>query len=757
MTFGICVVLYNLYNIQIKNFTKYQSDAIQQQTSETAITPKRGTIYDRNMKILASSTSVERVFISPAELTILPKKIDATNKEEYEADEQTDTDRYAKAARLTAEGLSQILGVDYNFVADETKKTNRKDETIKKDVDITTANQVRQFAADNRIKGIYFQPDTKRVYPFSNMASSVIGFTGSDNNGLFGIEYQYDDYLKGVPGKIITARDGMGNVMGSEYETYVDAQNGSNLVLTIDWTIQSILEKYMDEAFAEAQPKQRVTGIVMDVSTGEILAMSTKPDYDLNNPYNADPDVMKYINLDPSQQIALDAKTFDSPEAKQKETDSLKLLKLWSNKAITEPYEPGSTFKVITAATALEEKVVTPTDMFYCPGYWIVAGQRINCYLLSGHGHVTFARGLEQSCNPTLMQTIERIGAPTFYKYFTAFGYTEKTGIDLPGEAMSIYHTLDDLGPVELATSSFGQTFKVTPIQQITGIAAVANGGKLVTPHLVKEIIDDQGNVIKSFDTEIRRTVLSQETCKTLTGILVEGVATDGAARNAYVKGYNVAGKTGTSQKRGPYDDPNARIGSCIAFAPQENPQVAVMIIVDEPTQGSIYGGTIAAPFVSKAMSEILPYLGVEPNYTPEEIAERQVIVKDYRTQKVSSAESDITSLGLTYTIEGNGDLIRDQIPKAGSSLVKGGNIILYTDGSKSPDQTLVAVPNVLNLTVERANKTIIDANLNINIVGAENSDTTAESYNQDPAPNTQVPLGTIITVEFRHNVVDGF
>ena len=571
---GLAFVLFNLYDIQIIKFKMYQDKAIKQQTGDIPISPQRGVIYDRNMKILAGNAPVEQIFIAP---------VDIKNNEE---------------AELISRGLSQILGVDYDEIYKKTQKKDRKDENIKHNVEISLANEVRNFKLDNNIKAICFRPETKRVYPFSNLAAQLIGFAGIEKEvlqGRFGVEAQYDEYLRGVPGRIVTAKNGIGKSMDSEYSTYVDAQNGYNVVMTIDWAIQSFLEKNLDIAFAESQPRERLVGIAMDVNTGEILAMATKPDFDLNNPSKIDPDILKYINLDENALKAIESK--QTQEEKEQEFDKQILYKLWNNKAITEPYEPGSTFKVITAAMALEEKAVKPTDGFYCSGsYVVVQGlEPIHCHLRGGHGRETFAEGLQNSCNPVLMQTAEKIGGTTFMKYLNAFGYYQKTGIDLPSETGPTVgvtmHKAENFKKLELATSSFGQRFKVTPIQQLTAIAAVANGGKLITPHVVKAIIDNDGNVIKNFEPEIKRMVISADTTKVLTGILAEGVSNGGAARNAFVKGYDVAAKTGTSEKD---VGTEGRIGSCVAYAPADNPQVAIIIIVDEPTGGSVYGGVIA-------------------------------------------------------------------------------------------------------------------------------------------------------------------
>ena len=723
---GLAAVLAKLYDIQIVNAEELQEKAIQQQTGDIPISPQRGIIYDRNMKILANNAPVEQIFISPAEIK--------DNEE----------------AKLIARGLSEILDMDYDDIYAKTQKKNRKDENIKHSVENSVAKKVREFKIENEIAAIYFRPETKRVYPYSMLAAQVIGFTGMDNEGRFGVELQYDEYLRGVPGRIITAKNALGRSMNSEYSTYVDAKDGYNVVLTIDWAIQSFLEKNLEAAFAESLPKERVTGIVMDVNTGEILAMATIPSFDLNAPSLADDETLSYINLDAKTLAAIENQKFESEEAKNAEIKRQQLFKLWQNKAISEPYEPGSTSKVITAAIGLEEKAVSETDRFYCSGgHVVVPGTKpVNCHLLGGHGSVTFAEGLQASCNPVIMQVAERIGVPTYLKYFDAFGYYKKTGIDLPSEAGSITHNPEIVKAMELATISFGQRFKVTPLQQIAGIAAVANGGKVVTPHVVKAIIDDERNIIKSFDPEIKKIVISEDTSKTVSRILANGVSGGGAARNAFVKGYDIAAKTGTSEKKDISE--TARIGSCVAYAPADNPQVAVIIVVDEPTGNSVYGGVIAAPFVSRTLADILPYLGIEPAYSKDEMDERLITVKSYGMQKVSAAKEDITSRELKYTVIGDGEFVREQIPRAGSSLLKGGTIILYTDIIQ--EKKTAGVPDVSGMTAQEANKKIIGAGFNINIIGAEGMDSSAIAIKQEPAAGETANIGTIVTVEFRHN-----
>ena len=720
---SVAGLLATLYDIQVTNHKSYQEKVAAQRRGNVLIAPKRGIVYDRNMTVLAHNTQVEEVFISPADI------------------------KDPKEAELIARGLSELLGVDYGEIYEKTQKKDRKDENIKHGVEISVANEVRKFKSDHGIKAIYLRDQTKRVYPYANRAAQVIGFTGTENRGLYGVEARYDEYLSGVPGRIITTKNAIGKSVNTEYSTYVDVQNGNNIVLTIDWTIQEILEKNLEEAFRESRPRERVTGIVMDVNSGEILAMATKPDFDPNAPYEIDPDVFGYINLSANALLDLENRVFETEEDRQNAINKQKLYKLWNNKAVTEPYEPGSTFKVMTSALAIEEKVVMPSDGFYCSGSHTVGGIDIPCHLAGGHGRVTFAGGLQQSCNPVLMQTAEKLGNAEFLKYFNAFGYNQRTGIDLPSEAAPILHAPANFRSVELATASFGQRFKITPIQQIVGIAAVANGGRLVTPRIVKAITDSNGNVVKSFDAEIKRMVISQETSKTLARILAEGVSNNGAARNAYVKGYDVAAKTGTSQKEVNTD---GRIGSCVAWAPVDKAQVAVLIIVDEPSVGSVYGGVIAAPYIAKTLAEVLPYLGIEPAYA--DLIESYINIDNFERQKLDEAKEKITSKGLRFKIVGEGDTVREQMPKKGNNLPKGGLVVLYTESVQ--EKETVPVPDVIGLGVRQASERMGGAGLNINIRGAEGSDSGAVARSQKPAPGEPVPIGTIVEVEFRHHAL---
>jgi len=668
------------------------------------------------MKALAVSATVETVYISPYEI------------------------EKGKEA-IVAQKLSEILSVDAQSITDKIQKKKSKYQVIKKQVERETADKVRQFINDEDIKGIHLEETTKRYYPDGHLASHIIGFTNYDNAGVYGIESFYENYLKGTAGKIVTAQNGKGEDMPFKYESYIGAKNGTNVVLTIDWSVQYFLEKALETALKDTQARNRVLGIVYDVKTGEVLAMSTKPDYDLNDPYT----------LDDISQAKLDK--FKGTEEEKSTYRKQLLEQLWKNKVITEPYEPGSTFKIITSAIALEEKKVTLNDTFVCTGSMRVGGQVIHCHQRRGHGTETFVQGLQNSCNPVFMTLAARIGKNMFYKYFESFGCMEKTGIDLPGEVSSIYHTdINQFNDVELAVYAFGQTFKITPLQYIASASSVANGGKLMRPHIVKSLVDDDGNVIKNFEPEEVRQVVSAEAGKTIMKILADGINL-GSTKNAYVKGYSIAAKTGTSQKRDTVNpetgEKDLYIGSCVAFAPANDPQIACIVAIDEP-RGEYYGGTIAAPVVAQVMSDTLPYLNVEPSLTEAELATLDVPVEDYRGMSLNDAKAAIAKKGFSYKIIGNGEVVNEQLPRFGSSIKSDGIVILYT-GNEVPSRS-VTVPDLKNNSASEVNRILINLGLNVQFDGSYREDVSgAVAVKQTPAAGEKVEPGTVISVEFRH------
>ncbi len=722
------VIVGRLFYLQIIRHEDYKNLVLRQMLYETEISAKRGTIKDRNGVILATNYTTERIFIDPANM-------------------KTDEVR-----RFVAEGLSEILDVEYDFVYAEAQKSKYRDRTIKKNVEKETADKVRQFILDNKDNAIfktadgkemalsnmiYFAETTTRVYPYGDLASHVIGFCGTDG-GLYGLEYQYDSVLSGVSGNIFAAKTGIGSAMPYNYETIIDAENGANVISTIDYKVQSFLQKYLEEASVESGCRSRSCGIIMNPKTGEILAMATYPYYDLNSPRSL-PD---YYDQFLESYAALYGE--DSEEYKKKASEYL--FSTWNNKCLTDTYEPGSTSKIFTTAMALEENLSTVTESFTCTGSYTVSGwsRPIKCHKVTGHGTLSFAGALQQSCNPVMMRLAERIGISTFCNYFSAFGLDSKTGIDLPGEADSIYTSEENMSGVDLAVYSFGQRYNVTAIQQIAAVASVANGGTLVTPHLVKEIVDDDGEVLASFGTTAVRQVVSEEIADTISMILEEGVSGNGGAKNAYVKGYKVAAKTGTSEK----GTAGARIASTVAYAPADDPEVVCILIVDEPTVGSLYGSTVAAPYVSKILGDVLPYLGIEPEYTEEELEKVELDLPNFRGMSLDEAILRLMGAGLSYEIVGNGTSVTDQTPPAGSTIMQeNGKVILYT--GEATEEVTAAVPNVIGMTAEKANKTLTDAGFNIRITGNPKGGTTAT--NQSIAGGTVTEKGTVITVEFRY------
>ena len=739
-----------IFKMQVLDYEKYQKEVIDQITVENTINAERGTIYDRNMNVIATNQTTWRVFISPVDIqsaeysSAVERAISALR---YSGG----VDAYASyntQGELIANGLSEILGVDKNMVLEKTAKIGRRDETIKKNVDKETADKVIEFISANGLeRQVYLEATNKRYYTYENMAAQTIGFTGADGQGLYGIEYMYNEELTGVDGKYITAQDARGNEMAYNYESYVAPIQGYNMITTLDERIQHELDIQVKAAVEDHAPNNRAVGIAMNPKTGAIYAISVQPDYNLNDPYT----------LDSLSQAALDASGFE--EESDEYTNMLAELRqiMWSNKATTELYEPGSTFKPITTAMALEEGEVTPTERFTCTGVLHVGGWPIKCHKVGGHGTVTFARGLQQSCNPVLMTIADRVGTEKFCNYFEAFGYLDRSGIDIPGEAQTIFFDRDSMGAADLAVASFGQRFKVNPITQLTAISVIANGGYLVTPHILDKFVDDEGTVIHEFDDSYKRQVVSTATATTVTEILEAGVSGDGGAKNAYVMGYKVAAKTGTSEKfdgvASDDEDFKARISSTIAYAPANDPQIAVIIMVDEPTGDSVYGSVVAAPYVSRFLGNVLPYLGVEPEYTKEELENAQLTVARYIGKDAEEAKTAIRDLGVSVEVIGGSGKVTSQVPARGSVISKeNGKIVLYTNNADSSSRT-VEVPSVLGLTAAQANTKIINAGLNIAIHGAQNYDKGSGAIvtSQSCSAGEKVPYGTVVTIEVIH------
>lgn len=699
---------------QIVNHEFYETKALQQQTLDTEITAKCGTIYDRNFVELAVSAQVETVIVSPNEI-------------------KDDEER-----RTVAHGLSEILGLEYEETYEKVSK-NSMYVRIKRQVSATDADKIREFIAKEKVKGIHFEEDSKRFYPYSTLASKIIGFRGVDQ-GLFGIENIYDDYLSGTNGKIITAKNAAGNELPIQYETYVEALNGQDIVLTLDQVVQQYLEKHLEVAKQENNATF-AAGMVMDVNTGEVLGMAIEPDFDLNNPYTV-------LDKDMLEELA----ELKGEEYDKKEQEMLSFL--WRNSIVSDTYMPGSTFKIITAAMALEEGLVTPeTTGFSCSGSTTVADRRIGCWKHAGHGYQNFQEAIQNSCNPAFIKLGESIGSENFIKYFEAFGLKEKTGIDLLGEASGLFHDPKRFNEVELATAAFGQNFKVTPIAMLNAVCAVANGGNLMKPHVVKQITqtDDDGNikVVKNISPTVVRQVISEETSDTLCKML-EGVVSEGSGKNAYVKGYRVAGKTGTSEKtdeRNEAGEVDKYIASFIGFAPADDPEIAILIMIDEPKAGEYFGGLIAAPIAGDVLSDILPYLNIQTEYTKEELATIDMPVPNLIGKDSAEAVGQLTKEGFEYKLVGGEGKVETQSPSAGEQIPQDGVVVLYTNGKTPSDSCLV--PDLTGMTLGTAKNELASAGLNIRVVG--NSKTSGMVvYHQEPAQGTKVPAGRVVTVRLK-------
>lgn len=688
--------------IQIVKGAWFQEQAYLQQNRDREITPRRGTILDRNMKALAISATIERIVINPQDF----EKLEESKKEDI------------------AEKLSQILELNKEEVLKKIKK-DVSYEVIKKQVEKEVGNKVREWIEKDNIVGIYIDEDTKRYYPQNNLASHVIGFTGADNQGLDGIEKTMERYLKGVPGKILSETDASGRYVPFSEEKRINPQDGLNVVLTIDENIQYFASNALDKAISDNKVLNGAVAIVMDPRNGDILAMVSKPDFDLNNPRSAPP--------------GEDPETWNgySGEGVNKLGKTV-----WRNKCVVDTYEPGSTFKAITSAAGLEEGVVTPDTM--TDDYTIkLSGHNIDCWSPNRHGVETFREAVYHSCNPAFVKVALSLGLDSFYKYVKAFGFYDTTGILLPGEAISYIHAKPT--EIDMAVSSFGQRFQISPIQLISAYGAIANGGKLMKPRIVKELTDSDGNVVEKYEPETVRNVISQKTSETLRDIL-EGVVGDeaGGGKNAYVKGYRVAGKTGTSEtlKDGVY------IASFSAIAPADNPVICVLVALDNPTGDSYYGGVIAAPVAGKIVEDTLNYLGVERRYNEKdlEMMAEEVIVPDIRDKTVEEAKKILKEKGLEWKIEGdnkaNDAIVKIQTPRSGAKIAKKSVVITYTYTPET--ENMVKVPDLSMKTVDEATRALNDVGLNIKINGIGNA------MVQSTEAEAQIPEGSVIEVDFR-------
>lgn len=731
MGIACMIVLGRLFYMQYMQYDHYQSKVIDNIQQESVIPAKRGEIFDRNRTPLATNITTYRLFISPVDIQ------EAGNEESIAA------------------YLSEYLDLDYQTVYEKAKRENMKDITVERNLSEDQAEEIRTYISENECQTqIYLEATSQRYYPLGSLAASIIGAMGTDG-GLFGLEMEYDSYLTGTPGRYITTKNAQSDSMPSDYDTRIDPEDGLSAVTTIDVNIQSMLEGQLKATYEYSKAAEKVSGIVMDPNTGAIYAMGTYPNFDLNDMYT----------LNDYYQQKYDAWTFDASKYKEGMTEEAAkneyfwecVYAMWNNKAVSTLYEPGSTMKMMTTAMALEERKVSFADSFTCDGRLNVSGTTISCHKTSGHGNRTFNKLLQFSCNPAIMQVAARLGSSKFYSYFEAFGYTSLTGIDLPGEEAGLYVPLSGFNAVELACYSFGQTFKTTPLQQLTAVCAIANGGNLVTPYVVSSLVDGNGNTQVTFEPQIKRQIVSSAVCESIRTVLEDGVSSGDGVKNAYVAGYRVAAKTGTSEKRDSKDS-TARIGSCVAIAPADDPQICVIIMVDEPQISNKYGSNVAAPYVGALTEQVLSYLGVERQYSEEETARMSVTVKNYRGMALERAIQSLGSTGLTYEVVGNGDTVTAQIPAAGEQLTNlNGKIYLYTgDASLS---TPVKVPDLVNRTADAAIRQLQSAGFNVLLTGVTNysAGSGATVIAQTPAAGTELPYGSVVTLECRYlNETDG-
>lgn len=753
--FGILIfipLLWKLWTIQITNHDKYEQLAIEQQTGDKAVAADRGTIYDAEGNILAISATVHDIILSPRDVVKLQtayaeKVADAKEKGKPYPDYPEPTNEFI------AQGLSQILGVEQEEILKRLAKTDRAYELIAQKTEEEVSTQVREFITKNHLTGgIVVQPTSKRYYPYSTLAAQVIGFVNADNEGAYGLEAMYEEELSGEVGRVVTAKNGAGTELLFRYEDYIDALDGCDLTLTLDATIQHYCEKILAEGVAKYDVQNGGFAIAMNPNTGAILGWANYPTYDLNAP--------SAIYSEELQQELAELKATATDEAYSAAVGAAR-NKQWRNKAVNDTYEPGSTFKSVVLAAALEEGVVSESDTFYCSGSVTVAGKVIRCHKRDGHGTETLAQAVQNSCNPAFVAIGQRLGAEKFYQYLRDFGYLEKTGVDMQGESTSViwsedYFTSEE-GIASLATASFGQRFNVTPLQMLCATSAVINGGHLLTPHVLQSITDSEGGVVKFVDTQEVRQVISEQTSEKAR-IILESVVNGGTGKNAYVAGYRIGGKTGSSQTL----EEDHTIVSFLGFAPADDPKVIVLLALDNPKPSSpgsnytknlqyISGGSMAAPLAGQLLADILDYMGVEKQYTEAELSGADTVVPKVTQFPLAEAERLLKKAGFTWRTVGEGASVTDQIPAFGATIPGGSEVVLYL-GEPKPEDT-VAVPNVAGMTAENARAALARVGLYMKATGASGYYTSSTvAGTQSIAAGDQVALGTVVEVQFVDN-----
>ncbi|MBE6741366.1 MAG: PASTA domain-containing protein [Ruminococcaceae bacterium] len=714
VVFLFCVDGGRVLYLQTFRADELAEKAQSQQLSDTEVTAMRGTIYDSEGNVLAQSATVWNIFIDP-------KNID---------DE--------KERNLIVDNLAELLKFDEKQKEElyENSKKESRYVVIGKKVENDIKEAVAKFSAENKETDVIgFEQTTRRYYPHNSLASAVIGFTGSDNQGLMGVESYYEEELKGTNGRIVTVKDANSNKLPTDYETSIEAMDGNSLVLTINQTVQYYLEKGLRTTMEEYKAKGAY-GIVMDCNTGAILAMSSMPDFDCNDPYAITyKKTKKELN-----------KIKDKDE--KAEAQSLAIQNQWRNFTVSDTYVPGSVFKTFMASAALEENIVTLDTSYNCTGSIQVKNYRMHCHYHPGHGTQNLTQGLENSCNPFFITIGQKMGVHTYFKYFDAFGFTQKTGVDLPGEAMSQYYREEQYGIVELSSASFGQTNSITPIQVVCGLSAIANGGTLLKPYVVSEIKDANGNTVKKTQkTEVRR-VISEETSEKVR-TMMKAVVDEGTGKNGYVAGYRVGGKTGTSTKLGESKEGERTkyIVSFAAIAPADDPRIAMLIIMDEPNE-DLGGGALCAPIAAQVIEQALPVLNVEPKYDEDEMKNLSFQTPNVIGKNVSAATKTLEDKGLRYKVVGEGDKVINQSPSSNVNVPAKGMVVLYTEKG---DKKTVKVPDFTGLTISEANRLAAESNLNIEINGNNLSISSVMAYRQSIDDGSKVDMGSVITVSFKN------
>lgn len=738
---SFCAVAGMLVKLMLIDHNKYEEKAIRNQTRTTSVTASRGTIYDRNMNVLAASSSVENIFLDPLELEQNKVDVDALSN-----------------------ALARILDLDASWIKEQAADVKYRYKMLKRRQTQEICDQVREYISANKIIGVHLEPDSMRYYPYGTLAAQMLGFTNTENVGSEGLESYYNSYLEGTAGAVITTKGNNETEMLYSYEKYYQASDGDSVVLTIDTTVQYYLEKQLQDAVDRYDVKNGAFGIVFDVNSGDIVAMSTLGSYDPNQ-------YLEIYDTEKNDELTqLYEEAAKLPEGSAERTAAFEAynnavaaarLKQWRNRCVSDGYEPGSTFKIITLASALDSGAVTLNDHFYCGGSEKFEGrsQTLSCWRLAGHGAETTAEALQNSCNIAFAHIGLKTGGDTLYDYCRAFGLMEKTGIDLPGESSGLFHSRERLadnanyGTSYLISTSFGQTVKPTPIQLVRAIAAVVNGGYLLEPHVVSEVVDSDGNVVQKTSRTVVRQVISEETSQTMCQ-LIESVVTEGTAKNAQVVGYRIGGKTGTAEKTDQRDENGSltrdKIVSFVGIAPMDDPKYVVLVALDTPSSSSGYyisGGQMGAPTVAAIFEDILPYLGVEGEYSAEDMSRVAVRMPNVVGLTEEEANKRLEENYLNYRIIGDGDKIVSQIPAHGRELPGNSTVLLYTDDSMPTDQ--VTVPNLAGLTVAQANQVLADCGLYMQAKGVDSSASYVIAAQQDIDPGVQVARGTMIVVTF--------